>query len=135
MILDNCEHVLDGVAELARRVTGSCPTVALLATSREPVGVAAERVWTVPSLDAAAKAVELFCDRAAAADADFSPTEADHAVIAAICGRLDGIPLAIELASGSASGVPAAADWIPRGRRRRRWLREVGVRRRSAPYG
>ena len=50
LILDNCEHVLDAAAELARRVTASCPTVALLATSREPVGVAAERVWAVPSL-------------------------------------------------------------------------------------
>ena len=99
LILDNCEHVLDAAAELARRVTASCPTVALLATSREPVGVAAERVWAVPSLDAAVEGVELFCDRAAAADAAFSPTEADRAVIAAICGRLDGIPLAIELAA------------------------------------
>ena len=99
LILDNCEHVLDAAAELARRVTASCPTVALLATSREPVGVAAERVWAVPSLDAAVEGVELFCDRAAAADAAFSPTEADRAVIAGICGRLDGIPLAIELAA------------------------------------
>ena len=99
LILDNCEHVLDAAAELAGRITVSCPTVVVLATSREPVGVAGERVWAVPSLDAAVEGVELFCDRAAAADADFSPTEAERAVIAGICGRLDGIPLAIELAA------------------------------------
>ena len=99
LILDNCEHVLDAAAELALRVTASCPTVALLATSREPVGVAAERVWAVPSLDAAVEGVKLFCDRAAAADAAFSPTDADRAIIAGICRRLDGIPLGIELAA------------------------------------
>jgi len=99
VVLDNCEHLLDAAAELVGRVTESCPTVMVLATSREPLGVAGERVWAVPSLSAATEGARLFCDRAEAADASFSPSEGDLAVIAEICERLDGIPLAIELAA------------------------------------
>jgi predicted ATPase/DNA-binding SARP family transcriptional activator len=98
VILDNCEHLLDAAAELVGRVTESCPTVTVLATSREPLGVAGERVWSVPSL-AATEGAQLFCDRAEAAHASFSPSEGDLVVIAEICERLDGIPLAIELAA------------------------------------
>jgi predicted ATPase/class 3 adenylate cyclase len=98
LVLDNCEHLLDDAADLAERITASCPTVTVLATSREPLGVPGEWVWAVPSLDAEGEGVELFCDRAAAAGA-FAPSEQDAAVIAGICARLDGIPLAIELAA------------------------------------
>jgi predicted ATPase/class 3 adenylate cyclase len=99
VILDNCEHLLDAAADLVARVSESCATVTVLSTSREPLGVAGERVWPVPSLSAATEGVRLFCDRAAAADASFSPSEGDLAVIAEIGERLDGIPLAIELAA------------------------------------
>jgi predicted ATPase len=87
------------VADLVEQIMASCPTVTVLATSREPVGVTGERVWGVPSLAPAREGVELFCDRAADADAAFVATAADQAVIAGICERLDGIPLAIELAA------------------------------------
>ncbi|MCU1502845.1 MAG: cyclase, partial [Ilumatobacteraceae bacterium] len=99
LILDNCEHLLDAAAELVGGISETCPTVTVLATSREPLGVAGERVWAVPSLSAATEGVRLFCDRAEAADAAFSPSEGDRAVIAELCERLDGIPLAIELAA------------------------------------
>ena len=59
VILDNCEHLLDAAAELVERVTESCPTVTVLATSREPLGVAGERVWAVPSLPAATDGVRV----------------------------------------------------------------------------
>ena len=108
VILDNCEHLLDAAAELVGRVTESCPTVTVLATSREPLGVAGERVWVVPSLSAATEGVRLFCDRAEAAHASFSPSEGDLAVIAEICERLDGIPLAIELAAARVRFMTAA---------------------------
>ncbi|MEA3214059.1 MAG: hypothetical protein QOJ19_215, partial [Acidimicrobiia bacterium] len=98
LILDNCEHVLDAAGQLVARITTSCPTVAVLATSREPFGAAGERVWPVSSL-AGEEGVGLFCDRAVAADATFSPTDENMAVITGICNRLDGIPLAIELAA------------------------------------
>jgi predicted ATPase/class 3 adenylate cyclase len=99
VILDNCEHLLDAAADLVGRVAASCSTVTVLATSREPLGVAGERVWAVPSLSAATEGVRLFCDRAEAADTSFSPSESDVAVVAEICERLDGIPLAVELAA------------------------------------
>lgn len=98
LILDNCEHVIDAAAALAAAVNVGCGSVAVLATSREPLAVDGERVWPVRSLDPALEGVALFLDRAAAADADFDPS--GHLdVIQAICTRLDGIPLAIELAA------------------------------------
>ena len=79
-------------------VIARCDHVKVLATSREPLGVAGERVWRVPSLDVASDAVELFCDRAADGDSSFDRV-GHEAVLAQICQRLDGIPLAIELAA------------------------------------
>ena len=99
LILDNCEHVLDAAAELVGQIAAACPTVTVVATSREPIGVAAERVWAVRSLVPEVEGVELFRDRAAAADAAFASADADLEVITEICTRLDGIPLAIELAA------------------------------------
>jgi predicted ATPase/class 3 adenylate cyclase len=104
LVVDNCEHVLAAVVELVEAVVGRCPTVTVLATSREPLGVDGERVAPVPAM-AQADAVELFCDRALAADDTVEFTDADRDTVAAICARLDGIPLAIELAAARARSL------------------------------
>ncbi|MCP4968649.1 MAG: adenylate/guanylate cyclase domain-containing protein [bacterium] len=96
VVLDNCEHVLEPAAAIAGSLNAGAPTVALLATSREPLGVPGEQVWPVPSLDAA---VELFLVRAGEADGSFDPTGVDREHVARLCVRLDGLPLAIELAA------------------------------------
>jgi predicted ATPase len=97
MIVDNCEHVLGPVARLVDRLAASAPEVRVLATSREPLGISAEWVRAVPPL---AEAVELFIDRATQAGATFE--ESQRQAIGEICVRLDGIPLAIELAAARA---------------------------------
>jgi predicted ATPase len=99
LIVDNCEHVLDTANRLIGRIVSSCPTVTILATSREPLGVVGERVVGVRSLDPELEAVELFCERAEVADSDFSPSPTDLETIGRVCSRLDGIPLAVELAA------------------------------------
>jgi predicted ATPase/class 3 adenylate cyclase len=98
LIVDNCEHVLDPVVEVVEAIVTGCPTVTIIATSREPLGVAGETVARIASLDER-YATELFVLRARSADAGFEPTDADGDAIAGICRRLDGIPLAIELAA------------------------------------
>jgi predicted ATPase len=98
LILDNCEHVLSAVAELASAIMARCPTVTMLATSREPLGVAGERVVPLAGLDTA-DAVDLFCDRAVAVDETLTLSADDQRAIESICEELDGIPLAIELAA------------------------------------
>jgi len=98
LILDNCEHVLSPVVELVSAITVNCESVTVLATSREPLGVPGERVVPIPSLDID-NAVELFIERAQAADESLGFDTDDRVVIAEICQRLDGIPLAIELAA------------------------------------
>ena len=105
LILDNCEHVLAPVADLVTAIVTGCPTVTVLATSREPLGVAGERVHAVSSLDPATDGVELFCHRALAADGSFDPSDAERMSIVAICTRLDGIPLAIELAAARTRSI------------------------------
>jgi predicted ATPase/class 3 adenylate cyclase len=99
ILVDNCEHLLDAAAALIARIMAECPAVVVLATSREPLGLPGERVHVVSSLDPLLEGVELFCDRAATADDLFACDETDRAVIGEICIRLDGIPLAIELAA------------------------------------
>jgi predicted ATPase/class 3 adenylate cyclase len=99
LIVDNCEHVLNTANGLIGRIVSSCSTVTILATSREPLGVVGERVVGVRSLDPELEAVELFCERAEAADSDFSASPADLDAIGRVCRRLDGIPLAVELAA------------------------------------
>jgi predicted ATPase/DNA-binding CsgD family transcriptional regulator len=99
VVLDNCEHMLDACALLAEELLRACPAVVVLATSREPIGVAGETTWRVPSLSVNGEAVELFADRAQRARAGFVISEANGAAVAEICRRLDGIPLAIELAA------------------------------------
>jgi predicted ATPase/DNA-binding CsgD family transcriptional regulator len=117
LVLDNCEHLVEPCAELADTLLRLCPRVAILATSREPLGVAGETVRRVPSLASPdpralpplarlreCESVRLFVERAVAADGQFQLTERNAAAVAQICERLDGIPLALELA---AARVPA----------------------------
>jgi predicted ATPase/class 3 adenylate cyclase/DNA-binding CsgD family transcriptional regulator len=99
VVLDNCEHLLDAIAALTVGLLEACPRLTLLATSREPIGVAGEVSWRVPSLSLADEAVELFIDRARLAKTGFTLTDDNAVVVTEICGRLDGMPLAIELAA------------------------------------
>ena len=113
LILDNCEHVLAGAADVVRAVVGASDEVQVLATGREPLGLDGEVTYTVrplgsraaPSpardeaIDVRDDATRLFRDRARAARPDFRPGKEEFAAIAAICRRLDGLPLAIELAA------------------------------------
>jgi predicted ATPase/class 3 adenylate cyclase/DNA-binding CsgD family transcriptional regulator len=99
VVLDNCEHLLDASATLTVALLESCPRLTLLATSREPIGVAGELSWRVPSLPLADKAVELFDDRARRARSDFELSDDNLETVSEICRRLDGVPLAIELAA------------------------------------
>ncbi len=100
LVLDNCEHLLEASAELVNDVLAGCSRVTILATSREPLMVAGEVNWQVPSLSLADEAVELFTDRARRARPDFAVTDHHNAeTVTEICRRLDGMPLAIELAA------------------------------------
>jgi predicted ATPase/class 3 adenylate cyclase/DNA-binding CsgD family transcriptional regulator len=99
VVLDNCEHLLDASAELVVALLGAAPGLTLLATSREPIGVAGEVSWRVPSLSLADEAIELFIDRARRARPDFRITNDNITTVTEICRRLDGVPLAIELAA------------------------------------
>jgi len=99
VVLDNCEHLLDASSALVAGLLGVCPRLTLLATSREPIGVAGELSWRVPSLPLADKAIELFSDRACRARPDFATDDDNIATVTEICRRLDGVPLAIELAA------------------------------------
>jgi predicted ATPase/class 3 adenylate cyclase len=120
IVLDNCEHVVQACAELAHRVLQTAPRVKLLASSRDALQTAGETVIHVPPLaapDAGATitpaalaqidAVRLFIDRATAAQPAFRVTEKNAAAVAAICRRLDGIPLALELAAARTRALPA----------------------------
>jgi len=111
LVLDNLEQVIGAAPDIARLLRAA-PGLAILATSREPLSVAGEHVYHVPPLGlppepgvptareiAANEAVELFVERARAARSDFSLSDANAAAVAAICRRLDGLPLAIELAA------------------------------------
>lgn len=99
LIFDNCEHLLDASAALVVALLDAGPDVTILATSREPIGIAGELTWRVPSLSVDGEAVELFVDRARRTRPDFTLTEDNSPAITEICRRLDGMPLAIELAA------------------------------------
>ncbi|CAM4049488.1 BTAD domain-containing putative transcriptional regulator [Kibdelosporangium persicum] len=112
LVLDNCEHLVDSVAGLTELLLTSVPDLTVLATSREPLGIAGERLFPVTPLalpdagEAAhpeqigeSPAVRLFVSRAAAVMPGFTVTQDNARVIAAICRRLDGLPLALELAA------------------------------------
>ncbi len=100
--VDNCEHVLDAVADLVETLLADLPTCHVLATSREGLAVSGERVIPVPGLsndDADAAGAVLFTERVRQRDPSFAPDDASLEVIRTICDRLDGLPLAIELAA------------------------------------
>lgn len=103
VLLDNCEHVAPAVATVVAELLTGCANVAVLATSRTPLGVEGEVLFRVPSLDCSgderSEAARLFVDRAALARHDFASRPGAAATIASICRRLDGMPLAIELAA------------------------------------
>ena len=108
VVLDNCEHLLDASAELIIALLSGCPALTLLATSREPVGVSGEVSWRVPSLSLADEAVELFADRARRTKPEFRVTTDNSETVSEICGRLDGLPLAIELAAARVRALSPA---------------------------
>src|SRR5918997_2667915 len=112
LVLDNCEHLVEGCAELAEALLRSCPKLRILTTSREALSIAGEIAWPVPSLTLPDlrrlpaveslpryEATRLFLERAAAVKLTFALTEQNAPAVARICYRLDGIPLAIELAA------------------------------------
>ena len=99
LVLDNCEHLLDECGELVATLIDQCAAVTILTTSREPLGLAGEFVWRVPSLPFDTEAVELFVERARRARPDFRLGEGTSEVVTEICRRLDGMPLAVELAA------------------------------------
>ncbi|SDU38514.1 BTAD domain-containing putative transcriptional regulator [Jiangella alkaliphila] len=109
LVLDNCEHLVEHAAALAGRLLTTAPGVTVLATSREPLGLSGEVLWEVPPLDlpaddgddrlAESGAVRLFVERAAASARGFTLDESTGPVVAQLCRRLDGIPLALELAA------------------------------------
>jgi predicted ATPase len=115
-VLDNCEHLADTCARLAEDLLRGCPEIRLVATSREPLGVPGERVFrtgslVVPAADdapdaiARAEAVILFGDRATAAQGSFELAPDTAPVVAHVCRRLDGLPLAIELAAARTASL------------------------------
>jgi predicted ATPase len=108
VVLDNCEHLLDACAELVDALLARCLDVRVLATSREPLGVEGERVFRVPSLSIETEAMALFVDRARGVRPDLrTDPEAEEAIVE-ICRRLDGIPLAIELAAARTAHLAPA---------------------------
>ncbi|MGB6206304.1 ATP-binding protein, partial [Mycobacterium sp.] len=108
VVLDNCEHLLDACADLVVALLGTAAGLTMLATSREPIGVAGEVSWRVPSLSLLDEAIELFTDRARRARPDFAVSDDNAAVVAEICARLDGLPLAIELAAARVRALSLA---------------------------
>ncbi|MEU9123588.1 LuxR C-terminal-related transcriptional regulator [Streptomyces sp. NPDC048506] len=119
LVLDNCEHLVGACAALVARVLPECPEVRVLATSREPLGIGGECTivvapLAVPDADRAFtvgegrgyEAVTLFAQRAAAAAPGFAVTADNHRAVASLCRRLDGVPLAIELAAVRMRALP-----------------------------
>ncbi len=98
LLLDNCEHLVEACAQLAHHLLQECPALKILASSREALGASGESVYRVPSLPEE-EARRLFIERAAKADARFRAAESSLPFINQVCARLDGIPLAIELAA------------------------------------
>ncbi|MEU7887878.1 BTAD domain-containing putative transcriptional regulator [Microbispora bryophytorum] len=118
LILDNCEHVIDAAAALARRLLAECPGLSLLATSREPLGLTGETIMPLAPLGTAS-AIRLFADRAAAVRQGFELTGDNLDAVSSICATLDGLPLAIELAAARLRFFPVeeiAARLIADGR-------------------
>ena len=143
LVLDNCEHLIDACARVVVALTDRCPALTVLATSREPLHVPGETIYRVPSLRipddarvltvdelADVDSIHLFVDRARAALNGFALSAANASAVADICRRLDGIPLAIELAAARA-GTISVADIAKRLDQRFRLL--VGSKRTVLP--
>jgi serine/threonine-protein kinase PknK len=140
VVLDNCEHLIDAAAELVETLLTGCPLLRILATSREVLGVGGEAVLSLsplvcpepddePTLGGLSRfdAVQLFVERASAVVSDFALTDANKAAVRRICSRLDGLPLALELAAARlrtlspqqiADGLSDRYTLLGRGRRR-----------------
>ena len=99
VVLDNCEHLIDACSEIVTQTVRAGHQVTVLATSREPLGIPGELTWQVPSLSIDDDAVALFVDRARRIRPDLLLTPEQHTIASDICRRLDGMPLAIELAA------------------------------------
>ena len=126
MILDNCEHMVDGCAEFASTLLQRAPKIRILATTREPLGIAGEVVYPVPPLSfpdsqefsleqlTKCEAVRLFVERAGTVQPGFALNDQNAAPVAQITQRLDGIPLAIELAAARVNVLSAEqiAEWL-----------------------
>lgn len=121
LVLDNCEHLIDACAALADALLRTCPGLKILATSREPLGIAGETIWLVPPLSLPEvwdlspverlvryEAISLFVERAKAVAPTFELTQHNAPYVARVCQRLDGIPLAIELAAARTRVLSAA---------------------------
>jgi predicted ATPase/class 3 adenylate cyclase len=120
LVLDNCEHVIGAAAKFCEYLIRHCPKVALLATSREPLGINGERVYRVPSMSlppadaeteqdvASSDAVLLFAERARLHDPGFALNARSAPLVATLCRRLDGVPLALELAAARLSSMSLA---------------------------
>ena len=121
VVLDNCEHVLDACSDLTDRLVRSCPNLGVLATSREPLGIDGEQLYRVPSLSLpeakepsdpvaaiAFDAVHLFVDRAKAHVSSFVLDQTQASAVVSLCRKLDGLPLAIELAAARVSSLSVA---------------------------
>jgi predicted ATPase/class 3 adenylate cyclase len=117
LVLDNCEHLLGRIADMVSAIAQRCPRVSVLATSREGLAIAGEQIVAVPSLGLPptdiddeplirSESVRLFCDRAHDAKNDFALTDHNAGAIGQLCRRLDGIPLAIELAAARVRSLP-----------------------------
>jgi predicted ATPase len=116
LVLDNCEHLLDASGRLEAAILAGCPKVRVLATSREALAIPGEQVWPLRSLQlpdreggletaGVSGSGRLFCERAAGARPSFVPSEANVAAVVEVCLRLDGIPLAIELAAARVAAM------------------------------
>jgi predicted ATPase/class 3 adenylate cyclase/DNA-binding CsgD family transcriptional regulator len=112
LLLDNCEHLLDACDQMIAELFDACPQLTILTTSREPLGMAGELTWRVPSLSLDDEAIELFTDRARRTRPDFRVTDDNVALVTEVCRRLDGMPLAIELAAARtrALSLPQIVD-------------------------
>jgi hypothetical protein len=141
LVLDNCEHLVEACAGLADALLQACPLLTILATSREALNIAGETVWPVPPLSVPAQAetwspdvllrleaVRLFVERARTALPTFALSDANAAAVAEVCTRLDGLPLAIELAAPRVRLLGPDQDRRPIGR-------PVPPANRRRPYG
>ena len=107
LVLDNCEHLVESASEMTNALLAAAPGLKVVATSREPLGVGGELTWAVPLLSEV-DGVELFTDRARHVRPDFSLRAEDADAVRSICRRLDGLPLAIELAAARTRALAPA---------------------------